>query len=130
MAEHTPVCQSGDHTHPPEMPPHVTSAAMERASRLFRAMGDPARLRLLHLLAHREWCVTELVAALQDKFSTVSQRLRILRSEGLIRRRRQGTHLYYLIEDRHVADLLRNALDHATELEAELARDSDLEEGD
>jgi ArsR family transcriptional regulator len=64
-----------------------------------------------------ECCVTELVDTLQEKFSTVSQRLRLLRSEGLVVRRREGTHLYYALADRHVADLIRNALDHAGELE-------------
>jgi ArsR family transcriptional regulator, lead/cadmium/zinc/bismuth-responsive transcriptional repressor len=130
MSKHMPVCEGDDHPHNPESAvPRVSASALERASRLFRAMGDPARLRLLHLLAHREWCVTELVAALQDKFSTVSQRLRVLRSEGLIHRRRQGTHLYYLIADRHVADLLRNALDHAAELVA-TPPVADTDEGD
>jgi ArsR family transcriptional regulator len=80
-------------------------------------MGDPGRLHLLTLLAEREWCVTELVETLKEKFSTVSQRLRILRGDGLVRRRRDGTHLFYALADRHVADLLDNALAHAQELE-------------
>jgi ArsR family transcriptional regulator len=52
-----------------------------------------------------------------EKFSTVSQRLRVLRLEGLIVRRRAGTHLYYALADRHVAGLIYNALAHAAELE-------------
>jgi ArsR family transcriptional regulator len=85
-------------------------------------MGDGPRLRILDLLRGREMCVTEIVAAVDEKFSTVSQRLRILRSEGLIARRRQGTHLYYALADRHVADLIHNALAHATELDAAPAK--------
>jgi ArsR family transcriptional regulator len=80
-------------------------------------MGDGPRLHLLELLAQREYCVTELVEELGEKFPTVSQRLRILRAEGLISRRRQGTHLFYALADRHVADLIHNALAHADELE-------------
>jgi DNA-binding transcriptional ArsR family regulator len=57
-----------------------------------------------------------LVAAREEKFSTVSQRLRILRSEGLVVRRREGKHIFYALADRHVADLLNNALAHAEEL--------------
>jgi ArsR family transcriptional regulator len=82
-------------------------------------MGDAPRLRLLTMLAQREWCVTEIVQTLQEKFSTVSQRLRVLRTEGLIVRRRQGTHIFYALADRHVADLIQNALAHAVELEAD-----------
>jgi ArsR family transcriptional regulator len=92
-----------------------------RAADLFRAMGDAARLRILELLAQRERCVTELVRELGEKFPTVSQRLRILRGEGLVARRRQGNHLFYALADRHVADLLHNALAHADELVADSA---------
>jgi DNA-binding transcriptional ArsR family regulator len=81
-------------------------------------MGDGPRLHILELLKQGELCVTAIVAAVNDKFSTVSQRLRILRSEGLIVRRREGTHVFYRLADRHVVDLIRNALAHADELEA------------
>lgn len=94
-----------------------TPAALDRAAQLFRAMGDSARLRILELLKNGERCVTEIVATMNDKFSTVSQRLRILRGEGLIARRRDGNHIYYSLADRHVADLVANALAHAEELE-------------
>jgi len=81
-------------------------------------MGDGPRLLLLDLLKDRELCVTEIVAAVGEKFSTVSQRLRILLKEGLLARRRDGNHLYYALADRHVADLILNALAHASELTA------------
>jgi ArsR family transcriptional regulator, lead/cadmium/zinc/bismuth-responsive transcriptional repressor len=81
-------------------------------------MCDPPRLRMLEMLSVRELCVTVIVQALGEKFSTVSQRLRLLRIEGLVVRRRKGTHLYYELADRHVADLIHNALAHAAELEA------------
>jgi ArsR family transcriptional regulator len=74
--------------------------------------------------------VTEIVAAVGEKFSTVSQRLRILRTEGLVKRRREGTHLYYRLADRHVAGLIDNALAHAVELQAAPARDASVHEGD
>lgn len=80
-------------------------------------MGDGPRLRLLESLLAGESCVTELVETLGEKFSTISQRLRLLRGEGLIVRRRDGTHLYYALADQHVIDLIQNALAHATEFE-------------
>jgi hypothetical protein len=58
------------------------------------------------------------VAEAGEKFSTVSQRLRVLRAEGLVVRRRAGVHLHYRLSDRHVADLVANALAHATELQS------------
>jgi ArsR family transcriptional regulator len=108
------TCKPGDHAH---IARPIPPASLERAAQLFRAMGDSPRLRILELLKKGELCVTEIVAAVNEKFSTVSQRLRILRSEGLIRRRRAGNHIYYGLSDRHVADLIVNALAHAQELE-------------
>ncbi|HEV3142888.1 MAG TPA: helix-turn-helix domain-containing protein [Gemmataceae bacterium] len=95
-----------------------SAVSLRGASDLFRAMGDVERLRLLELLQQGERCVSEIVAAVGDKFSTVSQRLRILRAEGLVVRRREGQHLFYALADRHVADLIKNALVHAEELSA------------
>lgn len=92
--------------------------AIERAARLFRALGDGPRLRVLHYLAQGEACVSEIVSATAEKFPTVSQRLRVLRAEGLVIRRRKGLHVFYALADRHVAELLANALDHASELNA------------
>jgi len=103
--------------------------ALDRAARLFFALGDPARLRLLVLLEAGERCVGELVEVLGEKFSTISQRLRLLRSEGLVVRRRDGNHLHYALADRHVAVLLRNALDHAAELASGALSLGDMEDG-
>ncbi len=115
MKRPPPKCGPNDHT---IVGPALAPASLERAAQLFRAMADAPRLRLLDLLKARELCVTEIAAALNDKLSTVSQRLRVLRQEGLVARRRDGNHLYYSLADRHVADLILNALEHARELDA------------
>ena len=92
--------------------------ALQAAADLCKALGDAPRLQLLQLLMGGEWCVTEIVGALGEKFSTVSQRLRTLRTEGLVKRRRAGNHLFYALSDRHVADLVQNALTQAGELQS------------
>ena len=115
MNDPVPSCNASDHHHADAV---IPPASLDRAAQLFRAMGDAPRLRILELLRDRELCVTEIVAAVGEKFSTVSQRLRILHREGLLARRRDGNHLYYALADRHVADLILNALAHANELNA------------
>jgi ArsR family transcriptional regulator len=109
--DRVPTC-----SHPSVRRPSVDPVRIDRAARLFRAMGDGPRLAILQHLAAGECCVTELVAATGEKFPTVSQRLRVLRTEGLVKRRRVGLHVYYALADGHVAGLLANALDHAGEL--------------
>jgi ArsR family transcriptional regulator len=73
-------------------------------------------------------CVTELAASEQESLSTISQRLRVLRSENLIVRRRRGKHINYALADQHVMDLVFNALAHATERPALIStQQSELE---
>jgi ArsR family transcriptional regulator len=73
-------------------------------------------LKLLTRLADGgEWCVTELAHAARVALPTISQQLRLLRSEGLVKRRRVAKHVYYALADAHIRDLLRSGLDHATE---------------
>ncbi|HEY8430583.1 MAG TPA: helix-turn-helix domain-containing protein [Sandaracinaceae bacterium] len=89
---------------------------IERAASLLKAVGDPGRLRLLERLAlGGEQCVTELAAACGEGLSTVSQRLRLLRAEQLVTRRREGKHVYYALADVHVKELIFAALHHAAE---------------
>jgi ArsR family transcriptional regulator, lead/cadmium/zinc/bismuth-responsive transcriptional repressor len=102
--------------HDRAVPPAATDPlVVERAAALFRALGDSARLSLLERLAGGEYCVTELADATGEGLSTISQRLRTLRSERLLKRRRLGKHVYYTLADHHVADLIQSALAHAAE---------------
>jgi ArsR family transcriptional regulator, lead/cadmium/zinc/bismuth-responsive transcriptional repressor len=110
-----PSCTVDEHGVESARRPLVDEAALERASRLFRAIGEPSRLRLLSRLAQGEMCVTELAASERESLSTISQRLRVLRSENIILRRRRGKHINYALADQHVMELVFNALAHATE---------------
>ncbi len=62
-----------------------------------------------------EHCVTEIAQELDERMTTVSERLRLLRADGLVRRRREGKHMYYRLSDEHVEEILRMGLDHAEE---------------
>jgi DNA-binding transcriptional ArsR family regulator len=105
---------ASDHVHAPASFGALSPAPLlERAADLFRALGDTARLSLLEKLTHGEFCVGELADSSGEALSTVSQRLRRLRGDALVRRRRDGKHIYYTVADEHVAELIRTALDHA-----------------
>ncbi len=105
-----------DHEHPATLPRAIVSPAVrQRAARMLAAAGEPARLALLELLAEQELCVSELAACSGGALPAVSQRLRVLRTEGLVRSRRDGKHVYYALADEHVQALLTNILRHAAE---------------
>jgi ArsR family transcriptional regulator len=79
---------------------------------IFRALGDPTRVRILHALAASELCVCDLAAILGMSQSAVSHQLRLLRSLRLVRHRREGRMVYYALDDDHIEKLLAQGLDH------------------
>ena len=79
-------------------------------SRVFKAMGDPVRLRLLSLIASHEGgeaCVCDLTEVFDLTGPTISHHLKVLREAGLIAGERRGTWVYYRV----LPDALRRASD-------------------
>jgi ArsR family transcriptional regulator len=76
----------------------VSEAAAAGLARVFRALGDPVRLRLVSLIgAHQggEVCVCELNTAFSLTQPTISHHLKVLREAGIIDSQRRGTWVYY-----------------------------------
>ena len=84
-------------------------------TRTFKAMGDPTRLRILWALSSGEMCVCDMAAHLEISESAVSHQLRTLRHLELVTNRREGTILYYRLNDEHVDQLINLALEHVRE---------------
>jgi ArsR family transcriptional regulator len=106
----------------------ISDDQLERAAAIFRAAGDISRLKLLHRLSDGEWCVTELAEAANVGLSTVSQQLRLLRAERIVARRRAGKHIFYSLADSHVSDLIRSAIEHASEAHTHAKSDDLVDE--
>lgn len=79
---------------------------------LFGVLADPNRVRLVAALEREELCVSDLAATVGLSNSATSHQLRLLRSLGLVRARREGRCVYYALDDEHVRVLYRQALDH------------------
>lgn len=112
VAASAATCQATDHIGEPLA---IDLDACQRAAAIFRALGDPQRLRILIMLEASERCVSEMSVLLEDSMPAISQRLRLLRSERIVRTRRDGKHVYYGLADEHISRLLTNALMHALE---------------
>ena len=77
---------------------------VSRVSRLFKALGDDTRLRIVALLAHGELCVCHVQEALSLTQPNASRQLSVLKNAGIVESRRQGTWTYYRLTpqvDRH-----------------------------
>ena len=86
-----------------------------RLCQLFKALGDTTRLKILMALEKGEMCVCDLAAYMGITESAVSHQLRLLRQLHLVANRRQGPILYYRLDDDHVSQLIRLALEHIRE---------------
>jgi DNA-binding transcriptional ArsR family regulator len=79
---------------------------------IFKALSDPTRAQLIYLLTHREYNVNELSQYVTVSASAVSHHLAKLRAMRLVRTRREGSQIFYSIDDAHVGALFREALFH------------------
>jgi DNA-binding transcriptional ArsR family regulator len=94
------------------MPPDEGIAAL---SEIFRALGDPTRLRLLSALGAGELCVCDLASLAGISESATSHQLRLLRALRLVRARRDGRLVFYRLDDEHVSGLVAQGLQHVGE---------------
>lgn len=76
-------------------------------------LADATRVRLLWALLDTELPVNELAAAVAKPPAAVSQHLAKLRMARLVRTRRQGTQVFYRLENAHVGQLVEDAIYHA-----------------
>lgn len=83
---------------------------------VFRLLGDPTRTRLLFaLLEAGELCVCDLAATVEVPETSVSHALRLLRTAGIVRNRRDGRMIHYSLADGHVRMLLDLSRQHLRE---------------
>src|SRR5262245_34591534 len=68
-------------------------------SRVFRALGDETRVRIVALLSHGELCVCHVETALGLPQPMISRHLAVLRAAGVVDGRRDGTWVYYRLAD-------------------------------
>ena len=83
----------------------LTREALELVAARFRAMGEPLRLCILQELEGGERSVSALADRVASTQPNVSKHLKVLQDASLVRRRQQGTTVYYSIADAMVSEL-------------------------
>jgi DNA-binding transcriptional ArsR family regulator len=108
-------------------PPGPSVPLSETKAALFKALGHPARIRCLEVLAEGERSVGELQPLVGIELSHLSQQLGVLRHAGLVSSRKEGSSVVYAIKDPLLIELLAVArrfllgsLDETRRLIAEL----------
>lgn len=79
---------------------------IETTAKVFKALGDPTRLKIVKLLSLRELCICELVATLDMSQPRISQHVKVLRQAGIVVERRHRQNSYLKINE----DLLQGSV--------------------
>lgn len=85
---------------------------VERISRIFALLGEPNRMKIMLALIEGELCVYHLCEITGGKQSAISQHLRKLKDERIVKSRREGNQILYSVADEHVLLIIKTALDH------------------
>jgi DNA-binding transcriptional ArsR family regulator len=105
------------------MPRILTPGLLDLVADRFKALSDPARLRLLSALRDGERSVSELVEATELSQANASKHLTLLHTLGFVKRRREGSWTYYALGDRDVmrlCDLMCGRIEAEVERRARL----------
>lgn len=92
--------------------PSLDEHLIEHTSQLFKALSDPTRIKILHLLFQKECSVNEIAEQLNMNQSTISHQLKYLKQLRLVKKRREKTSLFYSPDDYHVINLLEQTIEH------------------
>ncbi len=87
----------------------MTQAMPRLKSELFKVLANPARIRVLEILAGGEGSVTELAERVGIEGSHMSQQLGLLRRAALVQTRKDGVTAYYSLTDARINDILQLA---------------------
>ncbi|MEJ6949951.1 metalloregulator ArsR/SmtB family transcription factor [Halanaerobiaceae bacterium ANBcell28] len=82
---------------------------------IFKTIGDPTRIKILYALKEQELCVCDLSELLEMSSSAISHQLRVLRTNKLVKYRKEGRIVYYSLDDDHVLCLFSQGLQHVME---------------
>ncbi|WP_425448076.1 ArsR/SmtB family transcription factor [Dethiothermospora halolimnae] len=96
------------------------------SSSYLKALAHPTRLKILDILKDKELCVCVILEELQLEQSNVSQHLKVLREQGIVKSRRDGSKIMYKVKDKNVFIIFDNVkeslLNQLEETSAELKK--------
>ncbi|MDR6552949.1 DNA-binding transcriptional ArsR family regulator [Paenibacillus qinlingensis] len=79
---------------------------------IFKALGDPTRVKIIYFLLNKELCVHDLGLRIGMEQSAVSHQLRYLRDLHIVKRRKEGKTVYYSLDDEHIEQIFVQTMGH------------------
>ncbi|MGG3803040.1 ArsR/SmtB family transcription factor [Metabacillus fastidiosus] len=90
----------------------LPDTTVNEASKIFKALGDPTRIKILYLLSEEECSVNHIAEVLELSQSAISHQLSLLRNLRLVKYRREGNTFFYTYDDEHVVSILHEVIGH------------------
>ena len=84
-------------------------------SEFFKIFGNPTRLKIISLLSIEDLCVCDICEALDLNQTTVSNQLRILRANNIVKYQKEGKMARYSLTDLHIEMIYKIGLEHILE---------------
>ena len=82
---------------------------------LFKVFGDSTRIKILYALFEAELCVCDIAQALGMTQTAVSHQLRVLKTNKLVKFRKEGKNVFYSLDDDHVRRIIDQGMEHLGE---------------
>ena len=84
------------------------NAVFESTARYFSVLGEPTRLKILHVICQEEKCVNDIIRATGLLQANVSRHLGLMYQAGLLSSRREGTQIFYQVAEPLFVELCRS----------------------
>lgn len=78
----------------------------------YKILGDTTRMKILYALDRGEMCVCDIANVLSMSKSSISHQLGTLRRSGIVRCRKVGKEVYYMLDDDHVKQVIEIGIEH------------------
>ena len=83
-----------------------------KLAEFFKIIGDTTRTKILFALDENEMCVCDIANVLGMSKSSISHQLGTLRRMGIVKCRRDGKEVYYMLDDEHVKQVFEVGIKH------------------
>lgn len=83
-----------------------------KLAEFFKLLGDTTRTRILFALDQNEMCVCDIANVLGMTKSSISHQLGLLRRSEIVKCRKEGKEVYYMLDDDHVKELFEVGMEH------------------
>ena len=86
--------------------------SLNKLAEFFKIVGDTTRVKILYALDKQELCVCDIANILNMSKSSISHQLGTLRKSGIVKCKRIGREVFYMLDDEHVKEVFEVGMEH------------------